>query len=77
MALKVVQRKKENSLLVRKLDMEQMKTLDKPDDPIKEVATMAERDNASDLLAASRCCLTAAYPYSGLGENQGLRQGLP
>lgn len=59
MALKAVQREKENRLLARKLDMEQNKgkTLEKPDDPIKEVATMAERDNASDLLATSRFSL--------------------
>ena len=59
MALKAVQREKESRLLARKLDMEQNKgkTLEKPDDPIKEVSTMAERDNASDLLAASRFSL--------------------
>ena len=57
--MKAVQREKENRLLARKLDMEQNKgkTLEKPDDPIKEIATIAERDNATDLLAASRFCL--------------------
>ena len=67
--MKAVQREKENRLLARKLDMEQNKgkTLEKPDDPIKEIATIAERDNATDLLAASRFCLrpevveTSAY----------------
>ena len=38
-----------------KLDMEQNKG--KPDDQIKEAATISERDNASNLLAASRFCL--------------------
>jgi hypothetical protein len=58
-ALQALQREKEKRLLARKLDMEQNKgkTLEKPEDPIKDVATIAEQDNASDLLAASRFCL--------------------
>ena len=57
--MQALHREKEKRLLARKLDMEQNKgkTLEKPEDPIKDVATIAEQDNASDLLAASRFCL--------------------
>ena len=58
-ALKAVQKEKESRLLSRKLDMEMNKgkSLEKPDEIIKEVSINAERDNASDMLAQCRFTL--------------------
>ena len=46
----------ENCLLAKKLELDQnkSKTLEKPCDAIKEIQTIAEKDNASTLLADSR-----------------------
>ena len=56
MALKAVQKEKESRLLSKKLDMEMSKgkTLEKPDEMIKEVTIHAEKDNASNVLAQCR-----------------------
>ena len=58
-ALNAVMKEAENRLLAKKLELDQNKgkTLEKPDDAIKEIQTIAERDNASTLLADSRFSL--------------------